>query len=50
MFHNQHMARSNGGHSCLNKLQMAVLAPIPSARVITAIAMKPGYFNSKRTA
>ncbi len=31
-------------------LKMAVFAPIPSARVSTATAVKPGAFNSWRRA
>src|SRR5438046_3545520 len=34
----------------LTKLNMAVLAPMPSARVSTATAVKPGFFSNCRKA
>jgi hypothetical protein len=34
----------------LTTLKIAVLAPIPSARVMTATAVKPGFFVSARNA
>src|SRR5204863_10052921 len=36
--------------TALTTLNMAVLAPMPSARVSTAIAVKPGFFSSWRKA
>jgi len=34
----------------LSTLKMAVLAPIPSAKVSTAISVNPGFFASMRMA
>jgi hypothetical protein len=34
----------------LTKLKMAVFAPMPSASVSTATAVKPGFFTSWRKA
>ena len=35
--------------TAFTKLKIAVFAPMPSASVITAMAVKPGCFSSDRT-
>ena len=39
---------SGRSNTALTTLKIAVFAPIPSARVITAIAVKPGRFSKLR--
>jgi hypothetical protein len=36
-------------NTALTTLKIAVFAPMPSANVNTAIAVKPGFFNNIRT-